>query len=276
MMMDSDNVSFMLSREELFYCLRLLQLQNIPGLGEEPFGKIDDADLEKIMEAAYRALIARQTLIFEADKGFRLDKVVSTTLSVCSAPEKMIVTTFQLQQEPIRVIHEYFAKDLTVKQEIPLNGVFQFDLREANDANPDSALDAVKNVPDVINIGVSSGFSFEITGSEFEDFRQKLTTSIDEAQMLLVEQKIKPKQASELINIFSSPDFRLTLQFFFTSMPPMEVGQRVLSVAAAKGIWCLIQGDGLSTDKLKIQKTTKVEICKAIETTYTKLFAVEA
>lgn len=274
--MDLDNVSFMLSREELFYCLRLLQLQNIPGLGEEPFGNIDDADLEKIMETAYRALIARQTLIFEADKGFRLDKVVGAALSVCSAPEEMIVTTFQLQQESVRVIHEYFTKDLTVKQEIPLNGVFQFDLRKANDANPDSALDVIKNVPDVINNGVSSSFSFEITGSEFEDFRQKLTTSIDEAQMLLVEQKIKPKQASELISIFSSPDFRLTLQFFSTPTRPAEVGQRVLSVAAAKGNWCLIQGDGLSTEKLRIEKTTKDDVCKVIETAYSNLLAFAA
>ncbi len=274
--MDYDNVRFMLSKEELFYCLRLLQLQNIPGLGEEPFGKIEDTDLEKIIESAYRALIARQTLIFEIDKGFHLDKVVGTALSVCSAPEQMIVTTYQLHQEPIRVIHEYFTKKLSVKQEIPLSGVFQFDLREANDANPDSVLAAVKNIPDEISGGETPGFSFEITGSEFEDFRQKLTTSIDEAQALLVKHKIKPKQASELISIFSNPEFRLTLQFFFTPAVPAEVGQHVLSVATSKGKWCLIQGNGLSTDKLKIEKTIKDDVYKTIETAYSNLLAAEA
>jgi hypothetical protein len=274
--MDSDNVSFMLSKEELFYCLRLLQLQNIPGLGEEPFGRIEDTHLEKIMESAYRALIARQTLIFEPDMGFRLDKVVGTALSICSAPEKMIVTTYQLYQEPIRIVHAYFAKHLSLKQEVPIPGIFQFNLREANDANPDLVLDVIKNIPDEIGGGDTSGLSFEITGSEFEDFRQKLTTSIVEAQAVLVKHKIKPKQASELISIFSNPEFRLTLQFFFTPAPPAEFGQRVLSAAAAKGKWCLIQGNGLLNNKLRIEKTTRDNVCEAIETAYSNFLAVEA
>ena len=85
--MVSEKASFILTNEEIFYCLRLAQLQNLLGLGADPFGHTDEDTLEKIMEVVFRVLIARQMLI----AGLTSDKAISAALTVCARPEKMVM-----------------------------------------------------------------------------------------------------------------------------------------------------------------------------------------
>lgn len=267
--MSPKSTTFMLTKEELFYCLRLLQLPNLPGLGEKPFGDIDNNGLENLMETTYRALISRQVLIHEPEKGFRLDKLISMTLSVCAAPEQIIATTYQHQQETAWNIHEYFAKELMVRQDIPMLGIFRFCVTPKKNVTSRLIVDIVS---EAFLSNVSSEqperISFNVSGSKFEEIRQKTRTAPDETLAMLAEMGVDHKHAENFIEIFTVPDFRLTMQSFAQSIALAETKQHVLSVAHAKGYWWLIQGDGQANGSLKVEQATSDDICSSIETVY--------
>jgi len=267
--MNPESTIFMLTKEELFYSLRFLQLPNLPGLGEKPFGDIENNDLENLMEVTYRALISRQVLIHEPGKGFRLDKIISTALSVCAAPEQLIVTTYQRQQGPIWNIHEYFSEGLTVRQEIPMLGIFRFCIIEQKDVNPQLIVDIVNDtLASATDSEQTARISFKICSSEFEEIRQKSRTDKDESLKMLAKMNIDIKHAENFIEIFTALDFRLTMQSFIQSPPSDQTAQYVLSVALANGHWWLIQGDGQPNGDLEVEQATLDGVSNAIESIY--------
>ena len=215
--MNTNDVSFILTSEELFYGLRVSQLSNISGLGVAPFEGIEEDVLEKIMELAFRVLIARQLLIPEKDKGFRLDKILNATLSVCAEPERMVVLMFGEDQEPGKTIYFYSASELDVKHDVLFPGMHQFQIDTDVDLGKDMILDVINKQPEGLAKAKFTNSTYTVNNKEFETAREKATGSVEAAGSALIELGIDAAQADDLANMFAEPDFRFTMQSLYRS-----------------------------------------------------------
>jgi hypothetical protein len=267
--MNTNNVSFILTSEELFYALRVSQLSNIPGLGVDPFKGIEEDLLEKIMEIAFRVLVARQLLIPEENKGFRLDKVLNATLSVCAEPEKMVALMFGEDQEPGKTIYFYSASELDVKYDVLFPGMHQFQIDANVDLGEDMIFDVLSKQPEGLSEAKLAGSAYTVNNKEFETAREKAIASVEEGSSKLIELGIDSAQADDLANIFAKPEFRFTIQSLYRSDDTPH--HSIVSTISANNSWWLIQADSPSSETLVIENVTKETVLHTIEKNYLAL-----
>lgn len=266
--MSADNVSFVLTSEELFYGLRMAELPNIPGLGVKPFGDIEEDVLEKIMEFSFRVLIARQLLIPAKDKGFRLDKVLSATLAVCAEPEKMVVLMFAREQEPGKTIYFYSSASLDVRHDILFSGMHQFQTDADVDLGKDAVLGVLNDQEGNLNEEFT-GASYCVNNEKFENARDIASDSVEEATNVLAELGLSQNNAADLAGIFAQPDFRFTMQYLYRSDD--NPNHKVVSVISKGDAWWIVTAETPSNETLVVEKTKKSSVIEIVSEAYRAL-----
>lgn len=270
--MVSEKASFILTNEEIFYCLRLAQLPNLLGLGADPFGDTDEDTLEKIMEVVFRVLIARQMLIAETNKGFRLDKAISAALTVCARPEKMVMLMVGEEQQENSTTYYCSSSDLDVKQEVLFHGMHQFQIGTDIDLGKRAVLNQLKEVPSNKKADRSStNTTYNIQSSTFERARETASDSIEDSKASLIKQGVDAKQAANLAHIFAKPELRMTLQFLHRPSGAKTIKHNILSIIYANNLWWLIKADSPTSETLALKSATKYSVIKTIEETYLAL-----
>lgn len=266
--MSEQNIAFLLTKEELFYSLRLVNLPNIPGLGVEPFKNIDEAILEKVMEVISRVLVARQLLIADENKGFRLDKVLNTVLSVCAKPEKMVVLMFANKQEVSKKTYFYSSTGFDVRQDVLFSDLYQFQIDADVDLGKDVVLGVLNSQVERLDTEFTK-VSYSVSNNAFESARSLADDNAEESAMLLIELGIEENHANSLVSIFAEPDFRFTMQYLYRSDD--NPNHKVVSVISKGDAWWIVTAETPSNETLVVEKTKKSSVIEIVSEAYRAL-----
>ena len=80
----TEPINLLLSREELLLTLRLLQVDSIPGLDNDPQGNLTPEGLELALTVAGRALRARELARVQEDGSLALHNLLLTAVGICA------------------------------------------------------------------------------------------------------------------------------------------------------------------------------------------------
>jgi len=80
----TEPINVLLSREELLLTLRLLQVESIPGLDNDPRGNLTPEGLELALTVAGRALRARELAQVQEDGSLALHNLLMTAVGICA------------------------------------------------------------------------------------------------------------------------------------------------------------------------------------------------
>jgi hypothetical protein len=80
----TEPINLLLSREELLLTLRLLQVDSIPGLDNDPQGNLTPDGLELALTVAGRALRARELAQVQDDGSLALHNLLMTAVGICA------------------------------------------------------------------------------------------------------------------------------------------------------------------------------------------------
>ncbi|HMR67916.1 MAG TPA: hypothetical protein PKE64_28225 [Anaerolineae bacterium] len=114
------HLSVVLSRDEVLAILRLVNLSDIPGLGEEPIPGLSPEQQALSLIVAERGLRARGLAVIDAEGRLRLHSDVLRMLGVCAAPSlSLYVTLTALPAGEVKQLIAHLREDTWVLQTRP-------------------------------------------------------------------------------------------------------------------------------------------------------------
>ena len=237
-----------LSQEELLFILKrtIIDAPSLPGLGENPLGEIDSATENLLLDAAGRALIARDFVVLDENNIPQIDSGVLSAISICTYPQQMVSLIYQNKEGLIQQHYFYRVPELAVKHTFPYSGLHDFEISAISDMGESI-------VQTLLNNAIVDSFSTPI----YEIDQQILPAPQDvnilghdqEIQDLLTAKGVARSHAEDLVRTFVAPRLRFTTQIVY--QPPPEAKQEVLTLLAADNLW-MVRAENPNASLVKV------------------------
>lgn len=220
------------SQEELLYLLRSLNLPDIPGMGERPWGHIPQEQALLVMETAGRGLVARGIVRFGKTQ-IEVDNAVAQLLRTMAYPVQMTVLTYSLNAQAIP--HNFFrGKTFDVEHTLPYPWVHRLHMTPKSDMGESFVQGLLKDVP-----GSGESPAFSVPQQVLTAIRQDaLETS--QASDTLVEAGLPESMALSLIEVLTAPTSKVLVQAVYQLT---EIEQNMFSILANQdSCWVISAG----------------------------------
>jgi hypothetical protein len=115
-----------LSQEELYVVMAYLGANVLLGLDNAPLKELSEDQYKLVMRVAERALIAREFLIPDDNKKFKLNDAIHALIGTCAAPDKSLIIK---RTYPNKLPEEYLfhlSRKMIVLHTSPLTAIRQF------------------------------------------------------------------------------------------------------------------------------------------------------
>lgn len=195
---------FFFSQEELLYLLRALNLPDLAGMGDHPWGHIQQEDVLLVMETVGRGLVARQTIHF-GETQMRVNDEIATLLKVCAYPTQMIACTYSQGEKT--VYHNFFrSREFDVEHTQPYPWVHHFKGVPKSDMGFGLMQSILRDAPD----GESSPV-FQLDQAQLDQIRQTATEQVLLAGQQLAKAGLAAPLSKKLARALAAPQIKLRL-----------------------------------------------------------------
>jgi hypothetical protein len=192
------------SQEELLYLLRTLNLPDMPGMGDQPWGHIPQENALLVMETVGRSLVARQTIRFEQTQMVVNDKTAKF-LKACVYPEQMLALTYN--QDGNTINQNFFrGPEFDVEHTQPYPWVHHFKVMPKSDMGFGLIQSILSDAPN----GESSPV-FQVDQARLDQIRQMANHDVMLASQHLAEAGLAAPLSEKLAHALASPQIKLLL-----------------------------------------------------------------
>ena len=256
-MKNLDEITF--SQEELIYLLRSLNLPDLPGMGDHPWGHIPEENALLVMETVGRGLVARRIAQFGTAQ-MEIDADIARLLSECAYPRQMTVLIYNQGET---AIHRSFFRGAKydVEHFLPSPWLHQFKVKPKSDMGLSLIQSLIKDAPNG-----ETGNVISVQQSRLDEIRQLAADDIAGASQQLLELGLTSAFAEKLANVFGAPKIKILLQAVYDL--GKNIQQNVFSILADEvSCWLVIAGQpGSST--IQVMQVNRKKLHEIILATF--------
>jgi hypothetical protein len=222
------------SQEELLYLLRTLNLPDMPGMGDKPWGHIPQEQVLLVMETVGSGLLARQVIQFGGYE-MKVEEDIMSLLAACASPQQMLLLNYSQGNETIA--HNFFrGQAFDIEHDLPHPWVHRFQQTEKSDMGLALLQSLTENTPDGQNSDV-----FEINQAELDEIRQVAAGDPEKAAQALQSKGLPADEAGRLSRVFAAPTLKM-LVMAFQQINPEPQGSVFSLLADAESTWLVSAG----------------------------------
>ena len=250
-----DEITF--SQEELIYLLRALNLPDLVGMGDRPWGHIPQENALLVMETVGRGLVARRIAQFGTAQ-MEIDADIAILLNECAYPLQMTVLIYNQGET---AIHQNFfrGREYDVEHSLPFPWLHQFKVKPKSDLGLDLIQSLVKDVSNG-----ETGNVISVQQSRLDEIRQLAADDIAGASKQLLELGLTSAFAEKLANVLGSPKVKILVQAVYDL--GKNIQQNVYSILADEvSCWLVIAGQpgSLTVQVMQVNRRKLNEIILA-------------
>lgn len=255
----SEPVAFMLSQEELVFLLRLINTHTLPGLGTEPLGALPPETEKLLLDAAARALLARQLAQVDAEHQLQADPAVLSALTVCAQPNQNLNLVLQNGHGAEQRFF-YRVPELAVSHAILGYGLHQFTLATNSDFGRERVNELLSTLPPSGPDG-----PYTLPQPVLAQAQSAAAQGPAAAEAALASANLPPAAAQSFAQALAQPIARLALQFVYQTNPP---NQQVLTLlASAQDNWLLTAAD-FGQPTLTLERLSSTQVSERVDKAY--------
>ncbi len=198
-----DEIRF--SQEELLYLLRALNLPDLVGMGERPWGHIPQENALLVMETVGRGLVARGLAKFGIGQ-MDIESDIARLLSDCAYPRQMLALTYHTDNGAIQR-NFLRGKDYNVEHSLPYPWVHHFKMKPKSDMGLELVQSLTKGAPN----GATSAV-YPVPQDKLDETRQLATDDADAAARSLLDLGLDASHAKSFAAALGVPKTKILLQ----------------------------------------------------------------
>lgn len=231
------NTSFTLTQPELLFMLRLLELPDLPGMGEKPWGDIPVEQAEKQFQEAGQALQSRGLVAVNDQQQPTADRGLIQSLQCAAYPERMSSLAWRADSGAVAQVHHYRRGEAFVRQHSQ-DGNHSLTLAEHSDMGQEDML-AVFQSPGWPS---PQGRGFELPAALYEQAADLAGADRPAAEALLVGAGLDKDLAARLATCFQTGKRRANLRWVHQLSPSPAISA-ITVWTSAESVW-VVETDG--------------------------------
>jgi hypothetical protein len=254
-----DTVQFGLSEEELLALMAYMGATNLQGIDATAFQTAKSDELQRSMDVATRALVARGFLVAGAEQKLSVERIVFATVGACVWPDFSISIYRAAEGKPPEEYYINVSRQMHVVHSILAKGIHQFTAMEDH-----LALGRV-----VLSIVAAGHYPCIEAGSATIPMRVLAEAraaaakgQASDAETVLSREKVKPTLARELAITLAAPTANITINISGASagassgigiLQGTNAQWMILPVTSEGGEWSTVTVHGMSEEEFTRQ-----------------------
>jgi hypothetical protein len=255
-------VTVRLSQEELLFVLRTINIPSLPGIGEQPFGQANDETITALLNAAGRALMARNMLAMGADDTLHIDQGVYAAATICAHPDQMVALLDRRRGQATQQHYFYRVPQLAVTHTIAQAGLHDITMATTSDMGQSLANEILQALP----AGANMHYTARLTRDALAAIQQAAHEDAGTALWHAHAAGIEAAPARVLVAALAAPHIRLSLQFVPRVQPTVE--QHILTVVADDTTCWMIYAGSLQAEQVTIQSLPAAKVLQVVQSNF--------
>lgn len=223
---------FQLTQAELLFTLRALELPDIPGVGEKPWGDIELEEARLQFREAGLELKSRGSVWLDGQTGKPgVEKSLQSVLSACAYPQQMVALIYQKPTAPVTQLYHYRLNGMTVRHTLPQESLHDFQVDNKSDMGQHTLAE------------LFDGFSWtfesqlgEVALDKYEQAVQTVFTDEKQATRILVENGLSLDLCKKFIKGVREHKVQVHAQLVY-QFPPNPKQNILLFFAGDSACW---------------------------------------
>jgi len=247
------------SQEELLYLLRALNLPDLVGMGERPWGHIPQENALLVMETVGRGLVARGIAKFGISQ-MDISSDIARLLSNCAYPRQMLALTYHLgngatQRNFLR------GREYDVEHALPYPWVHQFQVKTKSDMGFGIVQSLTKDTPS----GETSK-AYSVPQDQLDKARQRATDDVEAAARLLLDLGLGDSHAKGFAAVLGAPETKVILQAVYDF--GKTIRQNFYSILADKVSCWLVNARQPDSHLVEVMQVDRAKLDQIIFSTF--------
>jgi len=205
--------------------LRLLELPDLPGVGEKPWGEID---LDTAHQQYYEAGVTMQMrgwATVDENRQPIVEPVLKQLLSYSAYPSQMTAFVYKHAHGPVTKIYHYRRSEVDIRHTVFPDSVHEFQVLPHSDMGQ----------ADILGIFEDYAWNFTIANIKLvgEVYDQAVKIAIENgasAEKMLIEAGILPQFASKMTEVFAGFDLKVSVQWVYELNPHLNMSSAIFWV----------------------------------------------
>jgi len=221
----------LLEQDELMFLMRLLELPDLPGVGQTPWGKADLETARKRFRAAGAALHKRGWASLDKNQQPVVESTVKAALYSCAYPAQMTAIAIKPRVGGLKQIYHYRKTTFDVRHTLPKPSVHSFELLLHSDMGFAEAKAALNG-----HRWASSGLHGSIKQNHFDQAQKTALTDVPQAARMLTEAGLGPDLAHTLSAAMGDLEAKVMIQWIY-QLDPKIIRNLVTLLAGKDSCW---------------------------------------
>jgi hypothetical protein len=214
----ADIASFTLTQAELLFMLRLLELPDLPGIGEKPWGNIDFGTAQSQFKEAGLALKERGWVHVDENRIASILPELQGALSISAYPDKMMSIAYKDAQGKTFDIRHYRRENWFVRHTQTDIQLHEFTLFNKTDMGLQDLLDIFRKYLWSSNIP-----AIDIPSDVYEKSLGMAVQNRIMAEKLLTDAGVSVDSALNLIQAFINYEMKIYVQWIYELNPNLNL-----------------------------------------------------
>jgi hypothetical protein len=227
MIPSTDSDTILLKQDELMFLMRLLELPDLPGVGQAPWGKADLETARKRFREAGVALHKRGWASLDKNQQPIVESTAKAALYACAYPAQMTAIAIKPREGGLKQIYHYRKPAFDVRHTLPKPHVHSFEILPRSDmgyAEVRSALNGHR--------WSSSGLHGSIKQDHFDQAQKTALTDVSQSARMLIESGLGPDLAHTLSAVMGDLEVKVMIQWVYQLNP--KIDRNLVSLLAGK------------------------------------------
>lgn len=240
------NTSFKLTQPELLFLLRLLELPDLPGMGEKPWGELSVEQAEEHFRQAGLALQARGLVGVNDQQQPTADRGLIQALQCAAYPERMSSAAWRSASGDVAQVHHYRRDQAHVRQH-SLDGTHAFDLLDGSDMGLADMLALFESDHWQMPVGRVA----VLPAAVYEQAADLALKNPGKAEALLTEAGLAAEVAGALAGVFARGRRRANLRWVYQFAPERQMSAVTVWTSPESG-WVVETDDPSGSGQVRI------------------------
>lgn len=215
--MDDKLMNLQVSQEELIFLMRALDLPDLPGIGEKPWGNIELETAQGAFQTAGRALLARKFISINGDQNISVEESIKNTLSTCAYPDQLAAFRVENGTDPAQQIFYYRSAKNFIRHSVDEYQIHLFESSKKTDMG----------LVDLESLISTSKWRFtstliEVNQEIFEKAMEAAHGEKEDCIKILSNSNLKTDKIHPLADVMINTGTRIYLQLIYKLNPKIE------------------------------------------------------
>lgn len=226
-----NSAHYQLTQAELLFTLRVLNLPDIPGVGEKPWGEMDLDEAQQLFRTAGLALKERGWIWLDENGQAVVEPSLQAMLSVCAYPQQMMALVYRIvPAAPVECYH-YRREALIVRHTKPVSLLHDFQSFAGLDMGRKEIVWLFENY-----LWTYECPSNEISQDAYAQSIEMAYTDEKKTEQFLIESGLSPDVCASFINILVSHKLEIQAQWVY-QFDPVVNQNSVIFFADESSCW---------------------------------------